>query len=360
MPPEAAGCWPAATGPPSFRSHGHMLSFDKGPVRVPKNSLLPNFTLQQPWQPQPASDPHYHRPEWHDEWTMQPELQWQFEQPADQAFCCPPGAKQTQQSMASLLVDPCPQQLEASGSPPLSGQLTTLGQPAAQYGRQQEPLFSPPSPRHAASLGRLPSLGSLPPLSSPLIAAAVPAADVPVHVGHFAFCRMPPPPAERRAQQPRTVQPPSQESHAGLVRRLQGDAPSREGASSELPPVQPCQPVSRGGRLCSACCVCSSSAGSQGWRAVWLMPVPCKRHDGWRSLPCSLLLLCLQAGNGGLEMLHAAGPDVPDDQVGSGRTQCVCVCVHSHLHVLACSTSAAWCTAWYADGGCHSFGLCSA
>ncbi|KAI7842279.1 hypothetical protein COHA_003920 [Chlorella ohadii] len=138
------------------------------------------------------------------------------------------------------------QQLEASGSLPLSGQMTTLAHPGALLGQQQATFSCPQSPDRAVSLGNLPSLGSLPPLGSPLIAAAVPAAEVPVHVAHFAFCRVPPPPPRQQLgpqrqqqQQLRSTQPPSQESCAGSRHPMLGGPPTRDGATSQLPPRQP-------------------------------------------------------------------------------------------------------------------------
>ncbi|PRW58815.1 hypothetical protein C2E21_2165 [Chlorella sorokiniana] len=206
--------------------------------------------VQECWQAQlvqPQPGQHWQQPGclWQgDDWGMPLQRHQLFEQ----ALPCMPAPKRLQHREASPLVDPGRQQLEASGSLPLSGQLTTLAHPGVGLGQQLEGFSGPESPEHAGSLADLPSLGSLPPLGSPLIAAAVPAADVPINVAHFAACRVPPPVQhqlkQQAQQQQRTMQPPSQESCAGFHQPLQGGPLARDGASTQPPAAQPRQPAS--------------------------------------------------------------------------------------------------------------------
>lgn len=193
--------------------------------------------VQQSWQPQP--DPQQQWPGW--------QAERQCFEPVGRVLPCMQAPKQPLPSQTAMqLEETGMQQLEASGSLPLSGQMTTLAHPGALLGQQQATFSCPQSPDRAVSLGNLPSLGSLPPLGSPLIAAAVPAAEVPVHVAHFAFCRVPPPPPRQQLgpqrqqqQQLRSTQPPSQESCAGSGHPMLGGPPTRDGATSQLPPRQP-------------------------------------------------------------------------------------------------------------------------
>lgn len=186
----------------------HVCAATASPWHSTTCSAVIRLQLQQPWQPQWAPPQPYQQPELPSQ-RRQSTMAAQHQQ---QGW----GQPVARESLASPFAAAAVQQREASGSGQLVGPARAATDPGQRPGR-----VGWPHSLDSASVGSLPPLASLPLLSGPLISAAVPAEDVPVHPALRAFYRA------RSAPQPSppTGQQQPQQSQQGL-----------QGAAAHLPP----------------------------------------------------------------------------------------------------------------------------